>query len=150
MMKKILQMRVSADASGLERSGGSLSSARVAVVLTAGALLASVGSALAQQNFGGVADTVTEQFSNFGALLGGAASLLGLGFCLLSIAKFKGYSANPQDPNNKLTTAVGMLAAGVSLIALPAFMGVGVTSLFGDGAATGNLGGTNLGPLSGN
>lgn len=125
-------------------------SSRVRAGLMTAALLSSAGHALAQNsNFGGVADTVTGQFSNFGALLGGAASLLGLGFCLLSVAKFKGYSANPQDPNNKLTTAVGLLAAGVALIALPAFMGVGVNSLFGEGASTGDLSGTNLGPLSG-
>jgi len=110
--------------------------------------VAMTGNAAAQ-TFGEVAKTVTGQFTSFGALLGAVASLLGLGFTLLSIAKFKGYSANPQDPNNKLTTAVGMMAAGVALIALPAFMGVGVASFFGDSATTGTLTGTQLGPLSG-
>lgn len=93
------------------------------------------------EDFGGVADRVTGQMGQFGELVGGASTLLGIGFAALAIVKFKAYSNNPHDPNNKITTAVGMTAAAAALIALPAFMGVGIASFFGDSADLGTLSG---------
>ena len=118
--------------------------------LTAAALVLTGDAALAQ-NFGDVADEVTGQIGQFGNLLGAAATLIGVGLSILGVIKFRAYSANPQDPQNRLTTAIGIVAAGVCLIAVPEFLDVGVTSLFGGTTTTGDFTGANvLGGLGGN
>ena len=90
--------------------------------------------AYAQQNFGNLADNASGQVGNFINLLGLLATLIGITLVVVSILKFKGYSNNAQDPNNKLGGAIGFGLAGLSMIALPEFAGVGVFSLFGDGS----------------
>ena len=70
--------------------------------------------------------------------------LIGLAMLVMAGVKFRAYSTNPQDPQASLSGSIGWLLAGVALVALPEFMGVGITSVFGDSASAGNF--TN--PLS--
>ena len=48
--------------------------------------------------------------------------------------KLKGFSSNPQDPNNKISTMVITGVVAVFLAVLPDVIGIGITSFFGTGA----------------
>ncbi len=108
------------------------------------AVPASAASAQDNQNFGQIASGLTSQIGEFGALVGVIAAVIGLAMLVISGVKFRAYSTNPQDPSASVSGAVGWLLAGVALAALPETLGVGVTSLFGDGAEVGNLSGKVL------
>ena len=101
-------------------------------------------AARSQDNLGDVADTLTAQISNFGQLVGAVAVLVGIGMLVMCAVKFRAYSTNPQDPSASLGGAVGWLIAGAALVAIPEFLDVGVTSLFGDTATQGTFSGDNL------
>ena len=107
--------------------------------LTAAGFLAGSSAAQQSQNFGQIADNLTGQVTSFGNLVGVVGMLIGLAMVVMAGVKFRAYSTNPQDPHASLGGSVGWLAAGVALVALPEFMGVGITSLFGDDASAGNF-----------
>ena len=98
------------------------------------------------QDFGSIADNIRSQLSNFGQLAGGIAALAGICMFLVGLLKFRQYSANPQDPNNKLGSVIVYCIVGAALVALPEFMDVGILSLFGGGSSptTTDLDGRNL------
>ena len=100
--------------------------------------------ALAQQDLGDVANTLTGQITDFGQLIGATAVLVGIGMLIMSAIKFRAYSTNPQDPSASVGGAVGWLLAGAALVGIPEFLDIGVTSLFGSDATTGTLAGGNL------
>lgn len=91
--------------------------------------------ALAQENFGGVADRVSGQLGAFGKLAMGALFLAGIGVAAGAAFKFKAHSENAQQTPLKIPLFWTIVAA--ILIAIPTFLSVGKTSLFGDN--TGNL-----------
>ena len=100
--------------------------------------------ALAQQDLGDVANTLTGQITDFGNLIGATAVLVGIGMLIMSAIKFRAYSTNPQDPSASVGGAVGWLLAGAALVGIPEFLDIGVTSLFGSDATQGTLAGDNL------
>ncbi len=108
--------------------------AGVAAVV-AGALVCGVAAAQTG-DVGGVANRVASQFDSLADLLGAAAFLAGVGFVVFGIFKFYNYSKNPQDPQNKVGSAVMLVVAGAMMIAVPTVAGVGVVSIFGTGAET--------------
>ena len=101
------------------------------------------GSAAAQdRDLGDVAEGLTGQIQAMGNLVGVVGMLLGLAMLVVSGVKFRAFSNN--DPQATLGGSVGWAVAGVALVALPEFMGVGILSLFGEGSSAGGF--TN--PLS--
>ncbi len=100
-------------------------------------LWATASAAQQTRNFGQIADSLTGQVTSFGNLVGVVGMLAGLAMLVMAAVKFRAYSNN--DPQATLTGSVGWLVAGILLVALPEFMGVGVTSLFGEGNAPGNF-----------
>ena len=111
----------------------------------AGAAIAALPVLAQDQNLGEVAATVTGQFEAIGRFVGALAVLIGVGMIVMAIIKFRAYSSNPADPSASLSGAIGWTLCGAAAIALPEFMGVGVTTLFGDEAAQGELTGGFLG-----
>ncbi len=99
-------------------------------------LVAGLVQAQSSQDFGSLADNLRGQLSNVGQLVGGVSALAGICLSLVSMFKFKQYSSNPQDPNNKLSSVMVYLIVGVALIGLPELLDVGITSLFGGGTPT--------------
>lgn len=94
-------------------------------------------------NLGGMANELTEQFTNVAKLMVAVAYVAGIGFGISAIFKFKQHKDNPtQVP---IGTPFAMLAISVLLVFLPALYGPAGTSIFG---TTSGAGGTS-GSLSG-
>ncbi len=91
------------------------------------------------ENLGQIATGLTTQITQIGNLVGVGGMLIGLAMLVMSGVKFRAWSTNPQDPHASFGGAVGWLIAGVALVALPEFMGVGVSTLFGDDGQAGNF-----------
>lgn len=107
--------------------------------LAAASVAAGLGEAAAQtvtNDAAGVAKRVKGQFGAFADLIGAGAFLCGIGFVVFGIFRLYTHSKNPNDPSGKLSTAVILIVAGGAMIAVPTVAGVGVTSLFGEGAKT--------------
>lgn len=107
--------------------------------LMSAGFLAGPAAAQGSRNFGSIAQNLTGQVTEFGNLVGVVGMLIGLAFVVMAGVKFRAYSTNPQDPSASLGGSIGWLAAGVALVALPEFMGVGITSLFGGDGQAGNF-----------
>ncbi len=116
----------------LSRARRALSAAALAVPAWATAAFLLALPAEAADNIGTVATNVKGQFGSLADLLGAAAFLAGVGFVVFGIFKFYNYSKNPQDPQNKVGSAVMLVVAGAMMIAVPTVAGVGVVSIFGD------------------
>ncbi len=117
---------------------------RMAGIAT-GHVLALPSIVWAQENLGAVANRVTSQMGDFGALLGAIATVIGVGMLVMAGVKFRAYSTNPQDPSASLGGSVGWMVAGAALVAIPTFLDVGVATLFGAGGEQGTFDGSNLG-----
>ena len=89
--------------------------------------------AQAAEDLKAVANRTRGQFGSIADLIGAAAFLAGVGFVVFGIFKFYNYSKNPQDPQNKVGSAVMLVVAGALMIAVPTVAGVGIVSLFGTG-----------------
>jgi len=86
--------------------------------------------AMAQETFGDVADRVSGQLGSFGRLALGAMFLAGIGVAAGAAFKFKAHSENAQQVSLKVPLFWTIVAA--ILIAIPTFLAVGQSSLFGD------------------
>ena len=81
--------------------------------------------------------------ADFGGQLGQIASMISilafvLGVCvaIAGLLKFRQHAQNPGDPSAKPTTALMLILAGAALVAIPATLGSGVATIFGNGAET--------------
>ena len=119
---------------------------KVKLALSSLAFLASTSLAQAQSNsgFGGVADTVRTgflgplgDFLGAGGLILGIISIIMAGFTIYKMKQ--GHHADPTATPGRVAT---FLIAGALLLALPATMGTGVDTLFGDGASTAAIDGS--------
>ena len=99
-------------------------------------VMAAVSTAAhAQEDIGGLADNLTSQFGSLGKLIGGGAYLGGIFFIAAGIFKLK-QAVDSQGQQVKYGDGIWRLALGSLLIALPAVMGVGVGTFFGDDPAS--------------
>ena len=90
---------------------------------------------------GGIADNVTAMISNIAKLVTATAYIAGMGFAVGAILKFKQHKENPtQIP---IGTPIMLLGVAAALLFLPAILGIAGESLFGAGAQTGGVGGTD-------
>ena len=110
---------------------GSLGLSAIAVMLAAPAL------AQEQRDLGEIAKSLTGQITNIGTLIGVTGMGIGLAMLVMSALKLRALSNN--DHQATLGGVIGLLVAGIALVALPEFMGVGVTSLFGAGTEAGGF-----------
>lgn len=101
--------------------------------------MVSANAAIAQQNLGELADDFKSQTGQIGDFLGVLAFAVGIFLAFKGIMKFKANVDAPNDPSNKLSSAFVLVFAGAALVALPAVLGVGVTSMLGNSAETTTL-----------
>ncbi|KAB2680250.1 hypothetical protein ACFW0F_22270 [Brucella anthropi] len=114
---------------------------------TASVLTATVAyqtAAFAQS--GGLGDVLTnvrnDTLGPAGDFLGAAAFIIGVIFALLAINKLVQNQRNPHDPSTRPATAIWYGVAAALFIAVPEFLGMGVTTFFGSGAETTSVDGT--------
>lgn len=104
-------------------------------------------SAFAQaRDLGAIATDLTGQVSQIGTMVAVISFVLGVGLAMAGLMKFRAHSQNPNDPSNKMSTAFVLIFAGAGLVAIPAVLGSGISTIFGDGAqmTNGNDGFTAL------
>ena len=87
-------------------------------------------------NLGGMANELTEQFTNVAKLMVAVAYVAGIGFGISSIFKFKQHKDNPtQVP---IGTPLAMMTISVLLVYLPGIYGPAGTSIFGTSTGSGS------------
>ncbi|QOF75204.1 hypothetical protein IG197_31970 (plasmid) [Aminobacter sp. SR38] len=101
--------------------------------------------ALAQSS-GGLGEVLTnvrnDTLGPAGDFLGAASFIIGVVFAMLAINKLVQNHRNPHDPSAKPATAIWFGVAAALFIAVPEFLGMGVTTFFGSGADTTSVDGT--------
>lgn len=84
-------------------------------------LLCSVTDAYAQgENLGSMAESMRESLSKFSALIGTGSYVVGLGFAIGAIMKFKQHKDNPS--NIPIGTPMALLFVAVALVFLPSLI----------------------------
>lgn len=101
--------------------------------LVIGGLSLSSTAAMAQ-NVGEIADSLADQTGNIADLVSIVAFVLGVGMAIAGFLKFKQNAQNPNDPSAKVSTAFILIFVGAGLVAIPAALGTGIATFFGDGA----------------
>lgn len=94
--------------------------------------------AFAQQSAGNIASQLTGQVTSISTLLSVVIFVAGLAVAAMGLLKFKAHSANPNDPSNKLSSAWVLIFVGAAMVAIPAVLGSGISTIFGTGATTTN------------
>ncbi|MEP3669092.1 MAG: hypothetical protein ABJN42_20390 [Roseibium sp.] len=105
-------------------------------VLGAAALVATMPAIASAQNVGEIATSLTGQTTNVATLVSVVAFVVGVGLAIAGLLKFRAHSANPNDPSNKMSTAFMLVFVGAAMVAIPATLGSGISTIFGDGADT--------------
>ena len=100
--------------------------------------VAMAGPAMAQLTAGEIATDLRGQVSNIGTLITVISFVLGVALAISGLMKFRAHSQNPNDPSNKMSTAFVLMFAGAGLVAVPAVLGSGISTIFGTGADTTN------------
>ncbi len=105
-------------------------------IVTLSLLLAATAiPSLAQiTDIGDMASGLQDQVGDIADLIGAFAFLLGICLGMIGLLKFRQHSQNPNDPSARLSTAFTLVFVGAALVAIPTTLGVGIGSLFGNGA----------------
>lgn len=104
---------------------------RIAAVLGLVLFLDTSNAFAVQESLGDVAENLTESFVGLAKLMTSGGYLLGLGFALAAIMKFKQHKDNPtQIP---IGTPIALVFIAASLIFLPSLLDATGNSLFRDG-----------------
>ncbi len=98
--------------------------------LLVGALVISGAAFADDSNLGAIASDMTSSFGGLGKLFWAAAYIMGTGFALIAVLKFKAHKDNPQQTT--LGVPVALLAIGVALIFMPSLLGSTGATIFGD------------------
>ncbi|MFG6082206.1 DUF6750 family protein [Paracoccus litorisediminis] len=85
-------------------------------------------------NMGDIASDLAGQGQQIGDLIMIICAVAGIGVALMGLFKFKAHSANPNDPSNKMSSALTLIFVGAAMVAIPELLGSGVSTIFGDGA----------------
>lgn len=110
--------------------------ATFAVVL---ALISGYALAADVTDIASMAENVTGAFQSIGKLMTAVAYICGFGFTIGAIFKFKAHKDNPAQ--NPIGTPLALLAIGISLIFLPAFIRPAGTTLVGSSTVNNSAGG---------
>lgn len=106
----------------------------LAATFAVAGLAMSSGMAIAQ-NVGEIATDLRSQVTNLTSLLTVIAFIVGVGLAVAGVFKFYKNTQNPNDPSASTSSAFILIFAGAALVAIPALLGVGITTVFGSGAA---------------
>jgi intracellular multiplication protein IcmD len=121
--------------------------AKAVISMAVGMLSFYMASALAANDIGDIANTVTGTFESVGKLMIAVAYLAGFGFTIAAIFKFKQHKDNPQQAS--ICTAITMLLVGVALIFLPNIFAPAGSTIFGSGATAGGFTGEGVSAIPG-
>ena len=91
-------------------------------------------SAFAQADFNGLVNNIKGQATGLKVALALFCWAVAGFLFIQTFMKLKGFSSNPQDPNNKISTMVITGVVAVFLAVLPDVIGIGIGSFFGDNA----------------
>ncbi|ASY61407.1 hypothetical protein [Sinorhizobium sp. CCBAU 05631] len=101
--------------------------------------------ALAQSS-GGLGDILTnvrnDTLGPAGDFIGAGSFILGLIAAITAVYKLVQNNRNPHDPSSSPKQALVWGTVAACLIAIPEFLGMGVTTFFGSGADTTSVDGT--------
>ena len=108
-------------------------------------LLVAAPPAIAQsrRSVGEIAQSLQQQTTAVNTFLTVLPFVIGVGMAIGGFLKFRAHSQNPNDPSNKLSTAFMLLFVGAGLVAIPAVLGTGIETIFGNGQQTDATGGFN-------
>jgi amino acid transporter len=105
----------------------------------AGLLAAGLTPAIAHaQSVGDIGASLADQTGQINTFVTILAFVLGVALAIAGLMKFYNNSKNPNDPSAKMSTAFILIFAGAGLVALPAVLGSGITTFFGEGGDTTN------------
>ncbi len=106
------------------------SAALLMVFFYADSALAAEGAA-AEGGLSSIADNVTSNLGSLATLISAASYIVGIGFALAGMVKFKAHRDNPtQVP---LSAPIVLLFVGIGLVFLPSIIKSAGTTLFGGG-----------------
>ena len=91
-------------------------------------------TAFAQRDVGGIAESLADQTGDIADLVSIAAFVIGVGLAIAGLLKFRAHSQNPNDPSNKMSTAFMLVFVGAAMVAIPATLGSGILTVFGEDA----------------
>lgn len=115
-----------------------LRTARLPLALSA--VFFGASAAFAQEGLGDVFTTIrTDTLGPAGDIIGAISFLAGVIAAILGIWKLIQHRQNPHDPGAKPSQAIIFGIAAALLVAVPSFLGVGVTTIFGSGADTSSV-----------
>ena len=86
------------------------------------------------RDLGDIAQDLAPQTRFVSQLVTVIAFVLGVGMAIAGLLKFKAHSQNPNDPSAKISTAFVLVFVGAALVALPATLGSGISTIFGTNA----------------
>ncbi|MEY8799490.1 hypothetical protein AB9K35_04120 [Leisingera sp. XS_AS12] len=105
--------------------------AALAAAATAAALIAAPAMA---QDAGTIMSGLRGQATEAVSLVTVISFLAGAAIGIAGFLKFYANTKNPNDPSNKMSTAFILIFVGAGLVALPAVLGSGISTVFGSGA----------------
>ena len=104
----------------------------LAPIMAAITALALAPTTVYAAKFSAIKDDWITELGAAADLAGVLATVLGLFFAFKGVTKLKAHVDNPQDPSNKVTTGIFLLGIAALMITIPAVLGIGVSSIFGD------------------
>jgi intracellular multiplication protein IcmD len=107
-------------------------------VVSAGVAMAATGNAPAG-SIGSVAETIQSSFGNLAKVLTAGAYVMGIGFVIASLFKFKAHKDNPTQV--QIGAPIALLFIGAAMIFIPSVMKTGGATVFGSNASTGGVSG---------
>ena len=108
---------------------------KIGVLATLSGLFLYAGYASAASDIGTIAGNITGTFGAVAKFVTAMAYVVGMGFGVSAMLKFKAHKDNPQG--TPLGTPMMLLFVAAGLIFLPTLFGVAGQSIFGGGTAAG-------------
>lgn len=128
------------------RPSGSKSRAQLCYLYLMFILFSMTNHAFASSNSGGgssgttlgtLAENITGSFSSITKLITGGAYVVGFALAMVGVLKLKAHKDNPtQIP---ISTGLALIFVGAALVFLPALLGVGINTIFGNSSSAQDL-----------
>ncbi|MFG6082207.1 DUF6750 family protein [Paracoccus litorisediminis] len=107
-------------------------------------MVALMAGQAAAANVGDIATSLGTQFDDIGKLLLIICAVAGIGVALMGLFKFKAHTANPNDPSNKMSSALTLIFVGAAMVAIPEVLGAGISTVFGGSSNLADIDGSGL------
>ena len=120
-------------------------SRKVLLSLLGTVAIMSMDQSMAATTIGGMATSVTKNFTAIGEMLIGLAYVAGIGFGISAIFKFKAHKDNPSQV--PIGTPFALLGISVLLVFLPGLYAPAGKTIFGKDPTIGGASGTGMGQL---